>query len=119
MGKEQILHVFKSYASGEIGISELEDWILSHLQGILHSGDATAEAMINEADSLLIEIGAGVINEEDLLNWVDGIISDSETVIATFTIGSVPETFFSDYKESPSGGTTGAEEEQAPFLVFA
>ena len=84
MEKEEILQVFRDYVFGKVRLLDLEDWVLSHIQGILDSGDQEAIAMIDRVDALLIEIGAGVASEEELLNAISGFLSDAETLILNF-----------------------------------
>jgi len=118
MCKEEILRILKSYAYGEIRLQEFEDWVLSHLQAILHCGDMESETLINEADSLLIELGADVIEEEALLDWARGIVSSAETLEQSVTIGNLPEITFSETEVSQSGSSTELFEAPALSLVF-
>jgi hypothetical protein len=80
MEKEEVLQVFRKYVSGMVRMNDLEDWILSHIQGILNSGNQEAIALIDEVDALLIEIGAGISSEQDLFDTISRFISDAETV---------------------------------------
>jgi len=80
MDKDQILQIFRDYLSGKMRLSNLEDWILSHIQGILNSGDQEAIAMIDQVDAFLIEIGVGVASEKDILNAISGFVANAETI---------------------------------------
>jgi len=80
MEKQAILRIFRDYVSGKARLNDLEDWVLSHIQGVLDSGDQEAIALIDRVDALLIEIGVGLASEEDLFNAISGFISDAETV---------------------------------------
>jgi hypothetical protein len=80
MEKEEILQIFRDYISGNAQLIDLEDWVLSHIQAILDSGNQVAVALIDRVDALLIEIGAGITSEEELFNAISSIISDEETL---------------------------------------
>jgi hypothetical protein len=100
MGKEAILRIFRDYVFGTIRLIELEDWLLSHIQGILHSGNQEAIAMIDKVDALIIEIGEGIASEKELFNTISGFISESETVRVNISIDNIPDIIFGNMNQS-------------------
>lgn len=119
MVKEQILQAFRSYISGEMPLCRLEDWVVSHLQGILHSGDGDAIALIDEADSRLIEVGEGITSEESMMGWIAGIVSEADTINANLCMGQILEFAILDVEESPSDAVIEPQAEPKLILAFA
>ncbi|MBN2319865.1 MAG: hypothetical protein JXR49_12335 [Acidobacteria bacterium] len=94
MEKEAILQTCRDYISGNIRLSELEDWVLSHIEGILRSGNQEAIAMIDRIDALIIEISEEIVSEKELFNTISGLISESETVRLDIAIDNIPDVYF-------------------------
>jgi hypothetical protein len=108
MEKEKILQIFNDYLFGGVRFNDLEDWLLSHLQGILHSGEQEAIALIDQVDALLIEIGAGGASEQELFNTISGILSEAATVRIELSINEAPDITFDiieqNTEDSPTAG---------------
>ncbi len=57
MVHDQILDQLKKFVAGELDHQGLEEWVLSHLQQVLDSGEKRAIDLTNELDALFIEEG--------------------------------------------------------------
>ena len=115
MEKEEILRVFRNYISRTIRLTDLEDWLLSHLQAIIHSGDQEAIGMADQVDALLVEIGAGVTSEEELFKRISGLLSEAETVRLTFSLNEAPDITFVSIDQSSNDSAIAA----APVIGFS
>lgn len=73
--KEQL----RQYSFGQIDLSMLEGWIVSHLQDILDSGDEEAIQIGDEFNALLIMRGESLIAEKEIYERASTITRLSET----------------------------------------
>jgi hypothetical protein len=106
MEKEEILQIFRNYLSGKTRLNDLEDWVLSRIQGILNSGDQEAIALIDRVDALLIEIGAGLASEEDLFNAIACSVSDADTIRLDLSLNEAPDVSVLSVKQSTDSYST-------------
>ena len=92
----ELLETIKSYVLGTITLQELEEWLLSHMQDILDSGDERAIEIANELDADLIELAEGIIDmsniREDLQRYMISltpiIYTDTGVAVSTDVITS-------------------------------
>lgn len=66
MFREQLLEQLKKFESRQLGLQQLRDWVLSHLQQILDSREDRTIGLANEIDALFIQ-------EEEGLRSIDEI----------------------------------------------
>lgn len=59
----ELLDKTNAYLLGVTSLCELEDWLVSHLQETLESGDSTAIDIANQLDADLVQLGEDIINE--------------------------------------------------------
>jgi hypothetical protein len=85
MNRDRILRVFAGYIFGEISLEQFEEWIVSHLQETLDSKDQHAIALIDEADSSLIELNQNHISEEEFMTRIASMVAEAETVKTNLT----------------------------------
>lgn len=74
------------YANGVGDHYALEDWITANLQSILDSNDAHAIGLVNELQGLVVRIGEGIAEEDELRERVCAALDEAETV----TIAAAP-----------------------------
>lgn len=78
---EQILEQLKQFQARELSDQQLEAWILSHLQQILHSGDERGIDLANELDALFIQTGENLLSHEMLTNVINSVfVREASTV---------------------------------------
>ncbi|MDA2930702.1 hypothetical protein MYX84_12285 [Acidobacteria bacterium AH-259-O06] len=77
MTKELILTQLSKFIAGENTLEELEDWLISHSQAVLDSGNQEAAGLIDEVDGLLVELEQELITEKQ---FVDGILAQIRIV---------------------------------------
>ena len=78
MNERQILHKMNEYVAGKLTARKLESWTVRNLQKTLDSDSEPARALLNEIDSLLIELGQGIIDENDFVNSLIVMTHDSQ-----------------------------------------
>lgn len=59
-----------AYLSRKISVCKLEVELLRHLQSILDSGSEKEIKLANEIDASLIEMGEGLMSEEEFRLWL-------------------------------------------------
>jgi hypothetical protein len=102
MSKQRILRAFGRYAFGETSFEQFEEWIVSHLQDVLNSGDPESIALMDEADSSLIELNQNQISEEEFMSRIASKIREAETLNLTLTPDIALSSTQSDLGESIS-----------------
>jgi hypothetical protein len=85
MDKASVLRVLRSFSHGEVPFEEFENWVLSHLQGALDSGDPEAAALVNESDALLLRLGQGEIDDGQFADRIAGLVRIAETLRVVFS----------------------------------
>ena len=63
---DQILEQLKQFEYGLVDEKKLEEWVLSHLQQILDSGENRAIELANDLDALFIQEGEGIISSAEI-----------------------------------------------------
>ena len=58
--------VLASYLNNSITMNELEEWIVTNLQKIIDTGDKKLNEIVDSIDADLVEVGEGILSEEDL-----------------------------------------------------
>ncbi|MEW6141848.1 MAG: hypothetical protein AB1597_01655 [Chloroflexota bacterium] len=84
----ELLKQIECTLNGEISLSALEDWLVSHLQSILDSGDAQAIEIANGIDADLIEYRERILDIEEILNRLQAFLARGSTIVVEF--GDVP-----------------------------
>lgn len=85
MGKEAVLQQLRRYVGRELSFDELEDWILSHLQSAIDSGDAEYSDLVDEIDVLLMKLGDNAITEVDFFREICSIVDSAATINISFS----------------------------------
>ena len=80
-----LLKTIKSYVLGTITLQELEEWLLSHMQDILNSGDERAAGIANELDADLVEFTEGILSESDIREKLQRYMISLTPIIYTDT----------------------------------
>lgn len=70
-----LVQVLVQYLSRARSTPELEEWLVSNLQGFLDSGDRDAIEIANQVDALLVELSEGLISEIQLRDGISTIIA--------------------------------------------
>ena len=81
----ELLKTIKSYVLGTITLQELEEWLLSHMQDILNSGDERAAVIANELDADLVEFTEGILSESDIREKLQRYMISLTPIIYTDT----------------------------------
>jgi hypothetical protein len=74
------------YANREIDLAAFEDWLVSHLQLILDSHDSDSIDIANNLDARFIELGEGLIAEQELFNTAQALLPPAQTLPVTFGV---------------------------------
>lgn len=75
------------YLTDQISLRDLETFVLSHLQEILDSGDATAVELANRIDADLVELGEDLATEVALREHFETYLRQRETVsVASYEV---------------------------------
>ena len=61
----EIVRQTEAYLLGRCSTQELEGWLIANLDMILRSGDAWAIKLANELDADLMELGEGLMSEDE------------------------------------------------------
>jgi hypothetical protein len=88
------LNVLVQYLGGARSTSELEEWLVSNLQGFLDSGDNGAIELANQVDALLVEMSEGLISEGQLRENISAILALNGTSLATDSSASTNAVIF-------------------------
>jgi hypothetical protein len=88
MMKEMILQELSRYVSGEASLGNFEEWILSHLQEILGSADQETIAIVDEIDTLLMELGEKEISELEFYRSAAGLLESANTITVSHVFDS-------------------------------
>ena len=84
MYSQQLRRRIDRYLEGHSSLQQLEEWLLSHLQQILDSGDATAIEIANKLDADLVELGEGLTDQGTLQQRLQSYLRGAETIQVTF-----------------------------------
>ena len=72
------------YLTGRINSSSLEKWLLQNLQDVLDSADTRAIYLADQIDALFIEMGEGLVSEDELKDTIWQLVSSvRDTVVIT------------------------------------
>src|SRR5688572_25399376 len=114
--KETILRELSGYISGQVSLDSFEEWILSHLQETLDSGDQEAVAIVDEIDALLMQLGQNEISVLDFYKLVTGIQQSANTI--TLTVNFAPDVRVISCEQSEQTGNITLGSEPEAVLVF-
>lgn len=84
MLRSHLLDSLKRYLDQETSLQELGEWLLSHLQEILDSGDHDTIRLANQVDADLVEFSEGLIDEATLREHLDSYVRLQQTLSFTF-----------------------------------
>lgn len=90
------VHVLVQYLGGARTISELEEWLVGNLQGLLDSRDNGAIELANQVDALLVEMSEGLISEAQLRDSISTILALIEPPLATDSSASTNAVLFTE-----------------------
>lgn len=90
------LNVLIQYLGGARSTSELEEWLVSNLQGFLDSGDRGAIELANQVDALLVEMSEGLISESQLRKSIATIVALNVSLLAADSSACTNAVFFTD-----------------------
>lgn len=76
------------YANREMDLGAFEDWLVGHLQLILDSHDSDSIDIANNLDARFIELGEGLITEQELFNAAQALLPPAQTLPVTFAVTS-------------------------------
>lgn len=79
-----LLNRVNEYLNGYCILTDLETWLLSHLQRILESGEEAAIEVANQIDADLIELGEGLIDETAVRERLETYVRIRETIPVDF-----------------------------------
>ena len=101
------------YLNDGCPLQEVERWLVAHLQEILDSREQAAIEFTNQVDAALVEFAAGVLDEVELRQRLDGLLRLEKT------ISLVLPSSFSQMRsvETGTGDTTITEQLQVPGRV--
>ena|SRR5437870_378027 len=88
MTKEEVLRIFSQFSSGQLSFEQFEEWVVSHLQVALDSGDQEVIRLMDEADGLLLQLGVGEVDDVAVLNGIDALVREAQTVRVSMSMGS-------------------------------
>jgi hypothetical protein len=115
MIKDEILRIFGNFCSGRLSLEQFEEWVVSHLQETLDSGDKECIALMDEADTLLMELGEGQIAESLLRNEIEAMIPATRTIEFAFP---GYDSVFTIQELDPETDITGPVQPADHSLVF-
>ena len=84
MLRSHLLDSLKRYLDQEASLQELGEWLLSHLQEVLDSGDQDTIRLANQVDADLVEFNEGLIDEATLREHLDSYVRLQQTLSFTF-----------------------------------
>ncbi len=88
MTKEMILHEFNKYVARELSLEAFAEWLLSHLQQVMDSGDEAALQLIDKGEVLLVELSNGELSEVEFFEHMASIVDIERTIPASFSFNS-------------------------------
>lgn len=122
---DKLLGYIGCYLSGECPLRQLETWLLSNLQLIINSKDATAVELANKIDADLVELGEGLTDESSFREHLSKYMQVTNSVILehkeiepideTVITGSSIETF--TVEKEGRGPVVDAHLVLSPFVV--
>ena len=77
----ELLDKANAYLLGVLSLRDLEDWLVSHLQETLESGDSTAIDIANHLDADLVQLDEDIINESILRQRLQQYTATSAPII--------------------------------------
>ena len=83
--RTQLLHRIHLYLIRMLPYLELESWLIEHLQQILDSGEAATIELANQVDADLVELGEGLLTEQELSRRLERYLRLAETITADFS----------------------------------
>lgn len=86
---EDLRKTLAQYAHREIDLDALEDWVVSHLQVILDSHDQESIGIANALDTRFVELGEGLISEDEFFNEAQALLPDETVVLPVPQVVSV------------------------------
>ena len=76
----ELLAQIDGFLAGSMAVRSLEDWLLSHLQQIIDSGDVAAKELADAVDVALMGHGDGDIDAVGLRLRLDLLVTEAMTV---------------------------------------
>lgn len=76
------------YANRELDLAALEDWVVGNLQSIIDSRDHESIDIARSLDARFIELGEGLVTEEEVANEVHALVPPIMIVSQTSNNGS-------------------------------
>ena len=76
----ELLAQIDSYLLGHFSLEYLEEWLVSHLQKILDSGEQEAVDLANKIDADIIESSEGIIDQSTIWERLQSYITSIQTV---------------------------------------
>ena len=109
-----LLAHLETYLNDGCPLQEVERWLVAHLQEILDSREQAAIEFTNQVDAALVEFAAGVLDEVELRQRLDGLLRLEKTISLV-----LPSSFHSQLGsvETGTGDTTITEQLQVPGRV--
>jgi hypothetical protein len=91
----ELLRQINSYLVTDSTLTELEDWLINHLQSILDSGDQNAMEIANQLDADLVELSEDLIDISTFNNRLQRYIFNAQTIYTeySFTVSDDAEIF--------------------------
>jgi hypothetical protein len=74
-----LLNQIDAYLTGVIPLTQLEDWVISHLQEILNSGDQKAIEIANKMDADIVQFGEGIFDKLTLHDRLQNYFLNAQT----------------------------------------
>ena len=85
LGREQVRQVWR-YLNGETRLEDLEEWSVSRFQALLTVPDPQAQSLFNGIEADLIELGLGLLTEQEMRQHLEGLAREAETVECAFAL---------------------------------
>ncbi|MDA2935221.1 hypothetical protein MYX82_12900 [Acidobacteria bacterium AH-259-D05] len=92
MAVEKLLAELDKYLSGTASLDELESWTVSNLQNTIDSKDDKAIAVIDELDTLFMQLRNGEINELVFIKSIDALVRHQQTIKVSLSTSGTPQT---------------------------
>jgi hypothetical protein len=77
--RSELIDNIEHYLKGVLSDDDLEGWVVANLQRALDSGDTKALHLVNEIDASFVEVGEGIISQEDLRNRLHDLVREVRT----------------------------------------
>jgi hypothetical protein len=77
--RSELIDNIEHYLKGVLSDDDLEGWVVANLQRALDSGDTKALHLVNEIDASFVEVGEGIISQEDLRNRLHDLVREVKT----------------------------------------